>query len=698
MPITQIILSRGGFGGSSNGQCLTNQFQFSSSFVPIPIAVAGSFSNWRVQTTAPGESISLTIEKNGSSTALALSYGASDTVASDSDSVSFAAGDTFEIQRTANPSTTAYSRIDWTPSDGESQLYAFTCPEFVSGRYIGVLNTTAGEENATENTVSSLVGVNGTVTAIRIAVSSDPGVGKSRVFNLVKNGVVQDGTGGTVDTTATNAAGTTTASASFSLPVVAGDTLSLKFTATGGATNPDMSGSIAFVGETATFMIGGAATESLSTTAGTSFCKPYPSNTDTSSGTEGDHEFIGADDLEINGIRVYLPTAPGSTDSRAFTLRKAASDTALTVTLTGSDQAAFLGGQSVTIGYADEWCVEETRTGSPEASVLKFVFTMGESLSSRNVFIGDGNAISGSDNFASGVGNTINGQNSQCHGEGGTVSANRSVLFNQDGGAFDLDEDDTVHIRGTLKVNGTEVSGGGGNSFTTISVSGQSDVVADSSSDTLTLVAGTNVTITTNAGTDTITIASTGGGGGINAFFPSFTTPVDGDFAWINQGGASVTVNGNGGIFLRAPTSGSLNQRIRKQAAPSVPYVITAAILPVGPESAVGLVFRQSSDGKLTLFFVNNDLKLYVQNYTNPTTFSSTVLGPLNHFAQAATWLRIADNNTNRICSVSSDGYNWITLSTVGRTSFLTADEVGFFSSAGATYEGGGTLLSWEET
>ena len=50
--------------------------------------------------------------------------------------------------------------------------------------------------------------------------------------------------------------------------------------------------------------------------------------------------------------------------------------------------------------------------------------------------------------------------------------------------------------------------------FKTISVSGQSDVVADTTTDTLTLVAGTNVTITTNAATDTITIASSGGSSG----------------------------------------------------------------------------------------------------------------------------------------------------------------------------------------
>lgn len=46
-------------------------------------------------------------------------------------------------------------------------------------------------------------------------------------------------------------------------------------------------------------------------------------------------------------------------------------------------------------------------------------------------------------------------------------------------------------------------------SFSTVSVAGQSDVVADAVSDTLTLVAGTNVTLTTNAATDAITINAT---------------------------------------------------------------------------------------------------------------------------------------------------------------------------------------------
>lgn len=52
------------------------------------------------------------------------------------------------------------------------------------------------------------------------------------------------------------------------------------------------------------------------------------------------------------------------------------------------------------------------------------------------------------------------------------------------------------------------------NTFSTIAIAGQSSVVADATSDTLTLVAGTNVTLTTDATTDTITISASGGSGG----------------------------------------------------------------------------------------------------------------------------------------------------------------------------------------
>lgn len=67
----------------------------------------------------------------------------------------------------------------------------------------------------------------------------------------------------------------------------------------------------------------------------------------------------------------------------------------------------------------------------------------------------------------------------------------------------------------TLTTSGNAItiasSGSGGsasNSFATVSSPGQDNLVADSSTDTLTLAQGTGITITTNASTDTVTISN----------------------------------------------------------------------------------------------------------------------------------------------------------------------------------------------
>lgn len=69
---------------------------------------------------------------------------------------------------------------------------------------------------------------------------------------------------------------------------------------------------------------------------------------------------------------------------------------------------------------------------------------------------------------------------------------------------------------GTFSGTSSGTNTGDQNLFSTIAVSGQSNVVADSTSDTLTLVAGSNITITTDASTDSVTIAASGGGGGVS--------------------------------------------------------------------------------------------------------------------------------------------------------------------------------------
>ena len=102
---------------------------------------------------------------------------------------------------------------------------------------------------------------------------------------------------------------------------------------------------------------------------------------------------------------------------------------------------------------------------------------------------------------------TVSGQN--------TVSAsNLSEALNLVAGSGIGITTDASNNRITITATG----GGASAAFQTITAGG-TDIVADSSSDTVTLVAGSNVTISTDANTDTITIsASTSGDANQNAF------------------------------------------------------------------------------------------------------------------------------------------------------------------------------------
>lgn len=102
------------------------------------------------------------------------------------------------------------------------------------------------------------------------------------------------------------------------------------------------------------------------------------------------------------------------------------------------------------------------------------------------------------------------------------------------GSTLTIADGQTLTVNGSATItNGTHsgTNTGDQNLFSTIAVAGQSDIVADAASDTLTIVAGANITLTTNAGTDTLTIAA-GAGGSLS----------DADYG-------DVTVSGGGTVF-----------------------------------------------------------------------------------------------------------------------------------------------------
>ena len=82
------------------------------------------------------------------------------------------------------------------------------------------------------------------------------------------------------------------------------------------------------------------------------------------------------------------------------------------------------------------------------------------------------------------------------------------------------------------------------NVFKTIAISGSPNIEADSLTDTLTLVAGSNMTITQNPASDTITFASSGGGSGITVQDEGSSLSTSG--TTLNFVGSGVVASGTG--------------------------------------------------------------------------------------------------------------------------------------------------------
>jgi len=107
------------------------------------------------------------------------------------------------------------------------------------------------------------------------------------------------------------------------------------------------------------------------------------------------------------------------------------------------------------------------------------------------------------------------------------VATQNTVTANTGGDTLTLIAGDNVSIttdpaNDSVTINSTGGGGGGGgeanqNAFSTISVTGQNNIIADTTTDTFTLVGGAGITIETNDNTDTITITSTAASGNFSS-------------------------------------------------------------------------------------------------------------------------------------------------------------------------------------
>ncbi|MGN6700005.1 MAG: hypothetical protein ACTHMR_17765 [Thermomicrobiales bacterium] len=184
------------------------------------------------------------------------------------------------------------------------------------------------------------------------------------------------------------------------------------------------------------------------------------------------------------------------------------------------------------------------------------------------------------------------------------------------------------------------------------------------------------------------------------------TPPSAGSYTWVNQGSAT-TDTSHGTLILSAPAVAGDQIRALVKSVPAAPYTVTIAIIPAVPGlnyAQCGLVLRESSSGKLALLNYccdttqNTGYRVQTQKFTNPTTFSAssiTLPAPTGH----PLWLRLQDDNTNRIASVSLDGVNFWQIHSVGRTDFLTPDQIGLYVNTNqGTYPTAMNVLHWAQS
>jgi len=249
-----------------------------------------------------------------------------------------------------------------------------------------------------------------------------------------------------------------------------------------------------------------------------------------------------------------------------------------------------------------------------------------------------------------------------------------------------------VTTTGTITVNNTD-PGSAQNIFKNVAVSGQSDIVADTNNDTLTVAAGTGISVTTNATTDTLTITNAspdqtvvltaGANVSITGTYPSFTIASSDQFV-----GTVTSVNltaGTGMAVSGGPitTSGSItvtnndrgsSQNIFKtiDVAGQTPVVATTNTSILELQAGTGMTITTSAPGSWVRF-------------NNADTGSAQNI--FKNVAVAGQSTIVADSNNDTLTAVGGTG---ITLTTNATTDTLTItnsapDQVVAITGAGTT-------------
>lgn len=382
-----IILSGGGYYNPVSS--ITDMSAFETAH-RCPVRAPGVIRNFLItlkDALLTTQTRTFTVRKNGVNTALTITLsGAGTTEGSDlTHAVTVAAGDELSVVQStffSPASTQAYCRLEFEADADDTTVYGSgggTNQLDAPTRYRPILSGCADISTTGEALNASFASVDGTLTDLDVRLSVAPTGVKSRTFTIIKNTVAQDGTGGTPNTVIVVTGSATTGTANFSLPVVAGDRLSLQCVSSGSPANSYLTTSVVFVSTDANAQHVTLTDDAALSTSATQYNTPHGANI-TWTGTSTRSQMGGSEPIALQHIHALVSVAPGVGKSWTFTLQKNDVDTALVTAITGTaTENAYAGDDIVVIGEGDTFRIKVVPSGTPAsnsfAKVTFFPFT-----------------------------------------------------------------------------------------------------------------------------------------------------------------------------------------------------------------------------------------------------------------------------------------------------------------------------------
>lgn len=322
-----------------------------------------------------------TLMKNGVATGLTVTLTGTTVVAKDnSNTVTFAAGDTMSLQCNATGTLPTQTYIRWSMRQEATDLYGVltgtaTSSGVAAVNYLGLFGQSTF--TTTESDFQAPIPCAGTFKNLYVVLSGSPGTGKNYIITVRKNGV------DTALTTTIADSATTGNDITHSFTVAAGDKVTIAVTPTGTPTARNLRIGMSFdpVNDGESFLVfADASTVGTSTTG---YQQPLGRGNATWNSTETTREIqLGAIDVKA----VYVDsgaTSPGSGKSYAISIRKNHASALITASLANTNTTANTSG-SGTYAQGDMASIESVPSGNPTAIAPKVGILLKEILGGGN--------------------------------------------------------------------------------------------------------------------------------------------------------------------------------------------------------------------------------------------------------------------------------------------------------------------------